>query len=71
MPKIKMIMSEMGADCHDDGRTHGVKHYEAGVEYDVGARLANDFCVRMEVAKYVEPISEKKSLKGAPENKAK
>jgi copper oxidase (laccase) domain-containing protein len=52
--KIKMLQTEQGADCLDDGRSLGTKPYIKGQEYEVGERLAKDFAERMSVAEYVK-----------------
>jgi hypothetical protein len=67
MPKIEMLKSALGADAHEDGRTHGVKMYDEGKTYEVGEALARAFCEDMKVARR---IPEKKMLSAAPENKA-
>lgn len=68
MPKVKILERVQGADSLPDGRTLGVRSYEAGDEVEIGDDLAQCFLI-MGVAKLVQEKKKKSLTQGAPENK--
>lgn len=87
MIKIRMIKNHRGSDENEAGCTVGPNDYEAGKEYTVGPKLAQNLC-SIGAAEVVrddqpfrdespaeenakDPTREKKDLGAAPSNKSR
>ena len=68
MAKIKMLRDCLGSDKGKDGIQLPVRRYGAGMQYEVGDSLAEQFVDHMKAAEYLG--KECKDLGSAPENKA-